>query len=141
MNLQDEYLETRVMTATPAQLHLLVVDGAVRCAVRAEEALSASDFEAAHFSLNDARDFVTELIGGLNEEHAPEITEPLKALFAFVYRNLVEADMQRSVAKVRDALKILRLHRESWTLMMEQLKNDSETSDAIHPPQGRSWAS
>jgi len=140
MSQQDEYLETQVMTATPAQLHLMVIDGAVRFSTRAEEALDESDFEAAHFSLNTARDFVTELIGGLNDEHAPEITERLKALFAYVYRNLVEADMERDVTKVRDALKILRMHRESWTALMAQLNSDSANNGPVPPPQGRNWA-
>jgi len=140
MTLQDEYLETRVMTATPAQLHLMVIDGAVRFAASADESLSEGDFEAAHFSLNRAREFVTELIGGLNEEHASELTEQLKALFAFVFRNLVEADMERNAAKVRDALKILRMHRESWTAMLTQFNSESAPEDTVSPPQGRSWA-
>lgn len=139
MNQQDEYLEAQVMTATPAQLHLMVIDGAVRFAARADESLSEGDFETAHFSLNTARDFVTELIGGLNEEHAPELTEQLKALFAYVYRNLVEADMERNVAKVRDAVKILRMHRESWVTMMAQLKSESKPDTVVPPPQGRNW--
>jgi flagellar secretion chaperone FliS len=66
---EDQYIETKVTTATPWQLHLMVVDAAIRKAVKAQQALESRNFETAHFALNDSRDCITELIGGLNAEH------------------------------------------------------------------------
>ena len=122
MNGPDEYLETQVMTATPLQLHLMVIDGAIRYATQAEEALQENDFETAHFALNRSREFVTELIGGLDQERSDEIVNRLKSLFMFVYQNLVNADMKRDVTKARDALKILKMHRETWMELGDKVK-------------------
>ena len=125
MNGPDEYLETQVMTATPHQLHLMVIDGAIRYATQAEEALQENDFETSHFALNRSREFVTELIGGLDQERSDEIVNQLKSLFMFVYQNLVNADMKRDVSKARDALKILKMHRETWMELGEKVKQEN----------------
>lgn len=112
--LDDEYLENRVMTAQPHQLHMMVVDGALRHARAAVEALENTDYEAAHFALNDARGFVSELAAGLDEERLPEVVRELKLLFAFAYKCFVHADLERSPKHVHDAIRVLELHRETW---------------------------
>lgn len=155
MPTENEYLESRVMTASPGQLHLMVIDGAIQHAVRAEQALQRGDIEAAHFALNDSRGFVSELISGLDEQQTPELIEKLKGLFFFVFSRLVEADLHRDANRVRDALKILTMHRETWVTLIESLnaKQDAGSSSASppapHRPQpqagteqtGRSWIS
>ena len=124
MNGPEEYLETQVMTASPHQLHLMVIDGAIRFATQAEEALQEEDFETSHFALNRSREFMTELIGGLDQERSEELVNRLKSLFMFVYKNLVNADMKRDVSSVQDALKILKMHRETWMELSEKLKQE-----------------
>ena len=125
MNGPDDYLETQVMTATPHQLHLMVIDGAIRFATQAEEALQENDFETSHFALNRSREFVTELIGGLDQKRSEELEKRLKSLFMFVYHNLVNADMKRDVSMVQDALKILKMHRETWMELGEKMKQEN----------------
>lgn len=136
----DEYLETQVMTAPPHQLHLMVVDGAIRFAQRGAQALQEHDFEAAHFALNSSREFVSELIAGLDASQSPELVERLRALFAFVYRSLAMADLHHDVGQIGDALKILEMHREAWRSLMEQLPAEKSTGGP-HAPTGeaRSW--
>ena len=124
MNGPDEYLETQVMTATPHQLHLMVIDGAIRFATQAEEALQDDDFETAHFALNRSREFVTELVSGLDQERSEELANRLKSLFMLAYHNLVNADMKRDVALVQDALKVLTMHRETWLELGEKIKQE-----------------
>ena len=133
----DEYLETRVLTARPEELHLMVVDGAVRHATRAEAALREQDFETAHFSLNRAREFTVELIAGLKSEQAPELVAELKRLFGFVYRGLNEADLYRDVEKVRGAVKVLRLHQDTWRQLLQERKDAAVA--AVPESTGDSW--
>lgn len=132
-----EYLENQVLTASPYRLHLMVVDGAVRFARRALEALEAHNREAAHLALNRSREFITELLGGLDEGHSSELTTPLKELFLYAYRNLVRADFDRDPKIVRDAIRVLEMHRETWIILGEQL--GQEHSPAPDQPAQRSW--
>ncbi|MBT4866091.1 MAG: flagellar export chaperone FliS [Planctomycetaceae bacterium] len=154
MHGQNEYLESQVMTASPYRLHLMVVEAAIRHAVRAEQALADNDFETTHQALSDSRRFVGELITGLNEEEAPELVGRLKALFLFAFRNLVEADLNQDVAKLDDALNVLKQHRDTWLEVAEQLETVQDTgATAGSPPRphisqsasnddaGQSWMS
>jgi len=154
MHGQDEYLDSKVMTASPYDLHLMVIDGAIRHATQAEQAMTDEDYEAAHLALSDSRGFVGELISGLDEEQAPELVDPLKGLFVFAFRNLVEADLDRDIAKVRDALVVLRSHRETWLELADALSRVQHEDDSTGGPPsphivttksddsgGRSWSS
>ena len=140
MNRVDEYLETKVMTASGPQLHLMVIDGAIRFAKQAETGLEAGDIEAAHFALNKSRDFVTELISGLDEKKSPDLIEKLKGLFLFIYSQLVEADSDRDVQKVRDAIKILQMHRETWLELIEKLIEENQIGGLNTAPSPKSPA-
>lgn len=130
MNAAQEYLAARVMTAPPPSLHLLVVDGALRHAARAEAALEAGDRDAAAKALDDARSFVAELIGGLDKSAAPEVVANVASLFVFAYRRLAEAEVYRSAEKVRDAAKVLRMHRETWAELLTRLAAPAEAAPA-----------
>ncbi len=121
MNAAQEYLAARVMTASPQALHLLVVEGAIRHAMRAESALMAGDAATGSAALAEARAFVGELLGGLDKNSAPETVGKVAALFVFAYRRLAEADIERNAAKVADALTVLRTHRDTWRELTQQL--------------------
>lgn len=114
ISVADEYLEAKVMTAPPEELHLMVVDGAIRQSALAERCLTDGDFEASHNALCRAREFVVELMNGLDESQAPQVVPQLKGLFGFAYRRLHEADMHRDSEMIADALKVLKSHRDTW---------------------------
>ena len=151
----DEYLETQVMTASPHQLHLMVIDGAIRHAAQAVKALEQNEIEKSHLALDNSRGFVGELISGLDETSAPELVATLKGLFFFVFRSLVDADLNRDAQPVHDALKILRMHRETWIELADISREEKNASmQKNSPPQphinpqrasdelpGRSWTS
>ncbi len=139
MHVDDEYLEAKVMTAPPHQLHLMVVDGAIRHATLAQQALAQDDIEAAHLSLGTTRDFVSELISGLNAEQAPELVDSLKALFVFVFRKLVDADVQHDPQLVEDALSVLRQHRAAWSALGEKLQQEQVTTAEPAATNTTSW--
>lgn len=133
----DEYLEAQVMTASPEKLHLMVVDGAIRFAKQAAQAMQEKDFETVHESLNRSRDFVVELTGGLNDEHHVELVEKLKGLFGFVYRNLVDADLEQETKKIATAIEILEMHRETWRMLMNKLQEENRST--VPEPHNQSW--
>ena len=133
MNAAQEYLAARVLTASPQVLHLLVVEGALRHAARAEAALEAGDRQAASKALEEARAFVGEMIGGLDKTAAPEVVANVASLFVFAYRRLAEAELYGSAEKVRDAAKVLRLHRDTWAELVTRLNASPEGAVAETP--------
>ena len=136
--LDDQYLETRVLTAAPEQLHLLVLEGAIRHAKQAVQEIEEQNFEKSFHALGLAREFVSELVGGLDTERSPELVADLKSMFLYVYRNLIKADMEHDPQLVRDAVHILESHRETWLALMERLKHEKPQQENMPAPKGHS---
>lgn len=140
MRQQDDYLHSKVMTASPHQLHLMVVDGAIRHANHALESLQQNDPETMHLALNRSREFVAELIAGLDDSQISETIAQLRGLFLFVMRNLAEADPTRDPRRIESALKILRIHRETWTALAAQLNSSASREETADPASERCWS-
>lgn len=121
--IQDEYLESRVMTASREQLHLMVVDGTLRHCQRAKLAIEAGDFELKWSALSEARAHLTELIAGLGDDQT-DVIDQVRALFTFSYRELMYADAESSIDRIESAVKVLQIHRETWVTLMQQIAAD-----------------
>lgn len=120
-NPAQNYLRTKVLTATPEQLQLMLYDGAIRFAEQARIALSDKKFEQSYELLTKAQKIIVELQCTLKHDLAPDLCGKLAALYNFVYRKLVEANVQHDTALIDEALGILRYQRETWALLLQQL--------------------
>ncbi len=123
----QEYLRTKVMTASPAELRLLLLDGAIRFAEQAREGLDQKNPEQAYDGSRQCRAILTELTSGLRTELAPELCERLSSLYLFLYKSLVEAMSERDPEGVRKVVEILAYERETWRLAMEKLVEENAT--------------
>lgn len=132
-NAADAYLEARVLTAAPHQLHLMVVDAAIRHGRKAAEALQARDFEVSFFALSKSRECLDDLIFGLNYEAQPELSESMKQLFLFVHRAFRMADLTHEQKYAEDGVRILEMHRENWLLAIERAAQETPAPPASPP--------
>jgi flagellar protein FliS len=123
-NPSQEYLKNAVLTATPEQLHLMLFDGAIRFATRGLEAIQAKDREAAFLALERAQLIVLEMSNGIRREINPELADRMSAIYSFIYRRLIDANVRQDEPAVHDALRILRFERESWLLLMDKLRKE-----------------
>lgn len=117
----QNYLRTKVMTATPEQLQLMLYDGAIRFAEQARQALPQKNYDVSYTCLSRAQKIITELSSSLRHELAPEMCGKLAALYNFVYFKLVEANIEHKVQSLDEALNILRYQRETWVLLLDKL--------------------
>jgi flagellar protein FliS len=139
----NPYLETQVMTASAERLHQMVVDAAIRFARQAEQALDQADYEGAFHALRRSRDCVNEILVGITTDPDPEFAERLRALFVFIYQNLMHADLTRNAELVRDALAILETHRDTWLQLIESIQKGKPDQSVAEPerfPGSRSWS-
>lgn len=118
---QTEYLKTQVMTASPEMLTLMLWDGAIRFTERAKLAIQNKEIENSYNNLLRAQKIVLELNNTLKHEHNPALCEKISALYMFIYRKLVDANLHKNMDAVDDALKIMRLQRETWHLLMSKV--------------------
>lgn len=119
-----EYLKNAVMTASPEQLHLMLIDGAIRFAQRGRAGLEAKDFERAFDGFDRAQQIVIELNNGLQRDKNPEVVEPMLSLNNFVFRRLVDANVKHDLQAVEDVLRILRHQRETWLIVVDKIRRE-----------------
>ena len=117
----NPYLRDAVMTASPEQLQLMLYDGAIRFARQARDALDAKDYETSYVRLTRAQHIILEMQNGLNYEVNRPLCERMAAIYNFLYRKLVDANVNRNVADIDDVLKILRIERETWQILVDKV--------------------
>lgn len=122
-----EYLRNSVLTASPEQLQLMLLDGAIRHTTFGKEAIERKDLEQMFNGLERAQRIVLELSNGLQRDVNPELVDRMAALYAFIYRRLVDASMDRDANAADEALRILRHQRETWVLVMQRIAETSQT--------------
>jgi flagellar secretion chaperone FliS len=117
----NQYLRTKVLTATPEQLQLMLYDGAIRFSEQARLALQKKDFEGSYNGISRAQKIISELTCSLRPKVAPELCGKLASLYNFVYRKLIEANIDHKLESLEEALDILRYQRETWALLLNQI--------------------
>lgn len=115
------YLKTRVMTASPQELRLLLLDGAVKFARQGREAMEKKDFEGIYSGISQCRAIVTELLTSVRDDADPVLAERVRAVYTFIFRELIEVGFSRDVARTDRVIELLEYERETWALVMERL--------------------
>ncbi len=109
----DTYREVGLQTASPPRLLLALYDGAVRFLGRAQTALERRDREAAHENLIRTQAILIELMATLDLEYG-EIPQQLMDLYIYMHRTLVEANIHKDTARVREVDGLVRKLRDAW---------------------------
>jgi flagellar secretion chaperone FliS len=120
----DEYLRTRVLTASAEQLQLMLYDGAVRFCEQARVAIEARQIEESFKALSRAQRIVLELCNSMKDEVAPEMCANMRRLYIFCYERLVDANIKKELKPLDEALGVLRDLRQTWVLLMEKLQTE-----------------
>jgi flagellar protein FliS len=119
-NSAQAYLRTRVMSAAPEELRLMLLDGAVKFTRQAIDGLTEKNFEMSFNGFSQGRAIVLELATGISETADPELAERVRSIFLFIYRELMDASFAKDAAKAGKALELLEYERETWVLAMQK---------------------
>lgn len=118
----ESYLETEAMTATPQKRQLMLIEGAIRFIEQARRRWQADEDDQACECLVRAQKIVGELLAALDHQVDPDLTKQVAALYVFVFRTLVEANLHRDQQKLDDALRVLEPQREAWQGVCKELE-------------------
>jgi flagellar protein FliS len=128
----NPYLRTKIMTASSEELRLMLYEGAIKFTRQAIACLDASDFEGSYNALMRSQKIVLELSTSLNFDIAPDLCDKLSALYTYIYRLLVEANMQRKAQPATEALELLEYEKETWIMLMQSI-NGQQPQDNPQP--------
>jgi len=131
----NPYLRDAVMTATPEQLQLMLYDGAIRFALQARDAIEKKDYETMYLRLTRSQNIVLEMLNGLNHDINPQLCGKMAAIYNFIYRKLVDACVHRNTEEIDDAVRLLRMERETWQLLVDKVTQTRQADPAaVQPP-------
>ncbi len=111
----NPYLRTKILTASPHELRLMLYDACLRMCRQAGPAIEARDYDTSHGHLSKAKKIVLELSTSVTQ--GTDVTDRLTALYTYIYRLLVEANTTRDLTKLDEAVKLLEYQRETWSML------------------------
>jgi flagellar protein FliS len=108
----NKYLETSIQTATPAQLLLMLYDGAIRFCRQAINEINAGQLENANLYLQKTQNIIDEFIITLDRKSP--LSESLLMLYEYFKVRLTEANMKKSPEPAEEILGYLVELKENW---------------------------
>lgn len=115
------YGTNKVTTATPAELTLMLYEGAIKFCNIAQMALEKNDYEKAHINIQKARNIIVELQSTLNFDYP--VAKDFDVLYTFIFDKLVAANIQKDAAILDEVLVELREIRDIWKQIMRTAKD------------------
>lgn len=108
----DKYRQSSVQTSTPAQLVIMLYDGAIRFAKTAIDGLNKKDLEKSNLNFGKAQTIISELMSTL--DYSIEVSKGLYSLYEYINHLLVEANIHKNPAKAEEAIGYLTDLRDTW---------------------------
>lgn len=137
-DVNNPYFRTRVLTATPEELRLMLIEGCVTFLKQGRDALAERAWEKMHENFNNARNILVELMSTMKHEIAPEVCGNLEAIYSYVFRRLTEGSFEKDIAKVDEAIRLMEYDQQTWVLLMDKLAEEragqSSPAQAIEAP-------
>ncbi|WP_199616741.1 flagellar export chaperone FliS [Paenibacillus alkalitolerans] len=109
---RNKYLETTIQTASPAQLLIMLYDGAIRFSKMSIEALNQRQMEEANRNLLKVQDIIREFMVTLDQ--TSPVSEGLMRLYEYFLQRLMEANMKKEVEPIQEVLGYLVDLKETW---------------------------
>lgn len=107
------YKNNSVNYASKDQLLLMLVDGAVRFAKVARQAIIDKDVKKAHYNLMKTQDIFTELIVSLDTKKA-SWTKQLLQIYTFIKKKLAQANMSKELKDIDEVMPLIEEVRDMW---------------------------
>lgn len=120
------YANNKVTTATPADLVLMLYEGAIKFCNIAIVAIENKDMEKAHNNIMKAQKIIQEFQISLDYKYAT--AKDFAQVYDYLLYRLREANIKKDAAMIEEALEHLRTMRDTWKEVMRLTKNGTEVS-------------
>ncbi len=115
-NVANAYQKNAVMTASPAELTLMLYEGAIKFCNIAMVAIEKKDYAKANTNLQKAQRIITEFRATLDRKYP--VWEDFERMYQMIYTLLVEANIKKDTEILERALQYIREMRDTWKEVM-----------------------
>ena len=119
-NAASLYQGAAINTATPAELTLMLYNGAIKFCNQAAVGREENNIEKANNNLIKAQNIIWELQGTLDFKY--EVAKDFDLIYKRISRNLLVANVKKDIDKLNEALEDIRGIRDVWAQVMKVAK-------------------
>lgn len=116
----DAYAKNRILTASPAELTLMLYEGAIKYCNIAIVGIEEKDIEKTHNNVRKVEDIVVEFLATLDRKY--EVAKDFENVYNYLMERLREANVKKDKEIMEEVLRHLRIMRDTWKEIMAQNK-------------------
>lgn len=120
------YANSKIMTASPAELTLMLYEGAIKFCNIAIRAVEEKDVPKAHENIVKVENIISEFQATLN--HKYPVAKDFDEVYTYLKRRLLEANLKKDKEILEEVLKHLRTMRDTWKEVMRVTNNGAKVS-------------
>ena len=114
------YKKQQIMTASPAELTLMLYNGAIRFVSESIMALENGDLPKCHNANIKAQNIVREFMVTLDMQY--EISQSWAALYEYIHHRLVQGNLKKDREMLVEARGLLTELRDAWHAAMKSVR-------------------
>lgn len=115
------YNNSKIQTATPAELTLLLYEGAIKFTNIAIVAMEKNDVQKAHDNIMKTEKIIEEFQATL--DHKYPVAKDFEAVYSYLLKRLFDANIQKDPEILEEVLRHLRTMRDTWKEVMAKTAN------------------
>ncbi len=118
MNAYAQYNNSRIMTASPAELTLMLYEGAIKFCNVAILAIEQKDIPKAHANIIRVQRIVDNFRATLDMKYP--VAEDFDRVYIYLQERIVEANMKKDKEILEEVNSHLRAMRDTWKEVMKK---------------------
>lgn len=115
------YQNSKIMTASPAEITLMLYEGAIKFCNIAIMGIEDNNVEKAHTNIVKVEHIIEEFQATLN--HKYPVAKDFDNVYTYLLQRLVEANMKKDREILEEVLGHLRTMRDTWKEVMRLTHN------------------
>lgn len=115
------YNNSKIQTATPAELTLLLYEGAIKFTNIAIVAMEKNDVQKTHDNIMKTEKIIEEFQATL--DHKYPVAKDFEAVYSYLLKRLFDANIRKDPEILEEVLSHLRTMRDTWKEVMAKTAN------------------
>lgn len=116
-----QYQNSKILTASPAELTLMLYDGAIKFGNIAIMAMKENDIQKAHNNIIKVQRIIEEFRQTLDMKYP--VAQDFENIYAYIFQLTLQANLKKDPDIMEEAVGHLRTLRETWVEVMKANKN------------------
>ena len=121
-NAYAQYNNSKILTASPAELTLMLYDGAIKFCNIAELAIDEKDVQKAHTNIIKTQKIIEYLRQTLDMKYP--VAKDFENIYVYLDRRLVQANVKKDKEILEECIEHLRSVRDTWKEVMQKAGNN-----------------